>query len=249
MKKFISILLACSMILLSAVSVFATEAEEESYDLSELFADYKEYSLSEMVSFIEANPKAYRFVEFFHDCSNSTFVPVFHIHMAVTNIRPIHNVFDVGFTNLSPKYLTCTSRVTTSGNVSYDVLIGDVGNKVMSVELEEGFIQYVNSLERVEKNKTILNFLMNVIENEAVAGVSWAFSYIIGESGGLDNMQIITVGDCNGDGFVNPMDSNLMRKAVAGKAHNMDPFAVDINGDGAVNAKDSLFLKKMIANS
>lgn len=45
------------MLILSTVTVFAddTKPETVNYDLSGLFKDYHEYSLSEMVEFINAN--------------------------------------------------------------------------------------------------------------------------------------------------------------------------------------------------
>lgn len=57
MKRIISIILVCSMLILSTVTVFAddTKPETVNYDLSGLFKDYHEYSLSEMVEFINAN--------------------------------------------------------------------------------------------------------------------------------------------------------------------------------------------------
>ncbi len=248
MKKVISILLVCTMILISTASVFATESEAESYDLAELFADYDEKSLSEMIKFIDTNPQTYRFIEFFYECSCSTFTPIFFIHRAGDNISRIPNVLEVGFSELSPKYLTSTSRVTTSSNASanYDVLMGDVGDRVMSVQLEEGFIEYVNSFDRVERNKIILNLLMNMAENEEIVGISWAFSYKLGAGTTNSTYMETIIGDCNGDGAVNSMDSFIMKITIAGHENAIDPFAVDMNSDGAINAKDSLLLKRKI---
>ena len=241
MKKLISILLVCTMIILGSVTVFSVEEEVESYDLSELFTSYDEQSLSDMVKFVGSYPQAYRFIEFFCKCSDATFSPIFFIHRSGDDISRFPNVLEVGFTELSPQFLSSTSRVTSSGNASYDVLIGDVGDKVMSVELEEGFIQYVNSLDRINRNKIILNFLMNMEQNEEIVGISWAYNYWIGA--GIPNYFEFLEGDCNGDGAVNAIDSNLIRKAIVGNDEGIDPLTVDINTDGDINAKDSLTLK------
>ena len=69
MKKLISILLICSMIFMGSISIFAAETDEasESYDLSKLFVNYEEKSLSEMVKYINENQKVYGFIEFFRN--------------------------------------------------------------------------------------------------------------------------------------------------------------------------------------
>ena len=56
------------------------------------------------------------------------------------------------------------------------------------------------------------------------------------------------MGDCNGDGVVNGMDGNMIRRVINGNDCKVDPFAVDLNGDGELNAKDSLGLKSKILN-
>jgi len=236
--------LVCSMILLCTAPVFAVEESTDSYELSELFCDYKEYSLSEMVEYISRDPQSSLFTGLFCGCSLGLFNPTFHIHRSGTNIGRIPNVLEVGFSEQSPKYLTSTSRVTTASNANYDFLIGDVGDKVMSVELAEGFVEYVNSLDGVERTTVILNFLMNVENNEEVAGVSWSNDcpYYGGGFIGTSHEEPIR-GDCDGDGSLNSIDANLMRRILSGNDCKVNPFSVDMNADGKLNAVDSYALR------
>ena len=69
MKKVISFVLLCSMALICPVSVLAngTDADDKSYNLDELFMEYQEKSLDEMVEYISSSPyfKEPLTVEFF----------------------------------------------------------------------------------------------------------------------------------------------------------------------------------------
>lgn len=102
-----------------------------------------------------------------------------------------------------------------------------------------------------------MDFLMNLLSDDVV-GISfnWTKVYFdpIGgnafnfDSDSIDTFAHSIVGDLNGDGSVNAIDSNFMRKTIVGHEIEIDPFAVDMNGDGEINAQDSLALKLKIVN-
>lgn len=60
---------------------------------------------------------------------------------------------------------------------------------------------------------------------------------------------VIGDGDINGDGIINAMDTNVMKRIVAGQLMVSDEalLAADINGDGNVNSIDANLLVKRIA--
>ena len=54
-------------------------------------------------------------------------------------------------------------------------------------------------------------------------------------------------GDANGDGAVNSIDSNLLKRFIAGEVQDINERNADVNGDGSVNSVDSNLLKRKIA--
>ncbi|MBQ2730198.1 MAG: leucine-rich repeat protein [Clostridia bacterium] len=235
--------------------------ETEGYDLSELFIDYEEKSLYEMVEFIADNQETYSWVNFFRD-SSETRTNTVYIHMAeefTNKYDVVPNVRDAGLTDNTGKYLV-TDVLNTVPVVKPDadtmpgnVMIGEIGNKMMTVEISEEFIEHINSLNRLDGNVLILDFLMNILSNEEVVGVSWAIddssdstSVSFFSSHPINTYEAAILGDCNGDGAVNAIDSYLMKQAIIGYESVIDPFAVDLNGDGRINACDSLALKTKI---
>ena len=69
----------------------------------------------------------------------------------------------------------------------------------------------------------------------------------------LSPYRIIVTGDINSDGTINAVDSNLLKRIIAGTLDMEDEETVakaaDINGDGTVNAVDSNLLKRVIAGT
>ena len=57
------------------------------------------------------------------------------------------------------------------------------------------------------------------------------------------------IGDINGDGIINAIDSTRLAKYLAGilTLDNRERAAADINGDGIIDAKDSTRLAKYLA--
>jgi len=254
MKKLIFSLLACLMILITSATVFAAEPQTDiqDYKLDELFKDYQGKTLDEMIKFIESNSRVYVFIEFFTDHLYEERVYMINIH--TTGQRTSKAFPDLEAVGISKdncaKYLVSTARVTRPDYSMSYFMLGEIGNRVMTVELNYGFVSYINSIDRVERNKLILNFLMNLINNDEVTGVSFSFDYIIyGDSNGNTNIEETDiVGDCNGDGRINGADAYLMVSAISGKDFGcIDPFAVDIIEDGYLNAKDYYELKRKIA--
>ncbi len=62
------------------------------------------------------------------------------------------------------------------------------------------------------------------------------------------NSEVIS-GDLNGDGIVSAIDSNLLKRIVAGASTADELESSDVNGDGTVNAIDSNVLRRIIAGS
>ena len=65
--------------------------------------------------------------------------------------------------------------------------------------------------------------------------------------------QKLEVGDLNGDGYVNSIDSNYLKRIFVGKITIVDmgvDFSVaDIDGDGDITSMDSYYLGKKIAGT
>ncbi len=263
MKKIISIILVISMLFISTETIFATDtiANSESYDLEELFVNYQEYSLGEMVKFIGDNPNAYSFVDYlslnyFKWETNLRVV----IHMSGDYSQRI-KAFSWFYSKVNTeKYQTenntedyryakfCyvnTSR--PSGPDSYlkydSVLVGDKGNICINIDIKDDFVDYLKSLNRIERNKMILNFLMNLLD-EDIVGISFSFDYEIDHH--TNSYEPTLSGDCNGDCAINGVDGYLMKEAILRNNDNLDPLAVDLNADASLNAKDSLELKRKI---
>lgn len=260
MKKIISMVLVCTMLLLSSVTVFAvdTETEPVSYDLSELFADYHEYSVSEMVEFLNANPETLAFVYYLRTAIGFRGYSC-PVHMAgeynngsVSNRIKVLDAFFPNYTSNVPKYFVCGARPQIpdeSWSFKYYSLLGEKGDICFAIQLDEEFVKYINSLDYAEGNRLIFNFLMNLLSPEDVVGFSWSDGDIIyggGESSVPDTYKTAALGDCNGDGTVNGADGYMIKKAILGFDDGIDPLAVDMNDDGLLNAKDSLELKKKI---
>lgn len=258
MKKIISMLLVCTMLLLSSVTVFAvdTETEAVSYDLSELFADYHEYSVSEMVEFLNANPEALAFVYYLRTAIGFRGYSC-PVHMAGEykigsgNLRvQLWTAFFPNYTSECGNYFTVGARpqFVSESWTTNDFLLGEKGNAYFAIQLDEEFVKYINSLDYAEGNRLIFNFLMNLLSPEDVVGFSWDMYDIIYGSGVSvpDTYKTAALGDCNGDGTVNGVDGYMIKKAILGFDDGIDPLAVDMNSDGLLNAKDSLEVKKKI---
>jgi len=58
-------------------------------------------------------------------------------------------------------------------------------------------------------------------------------------------------GDVSGDGEINAVDSNYMKRAIAGvlPLSEKQTAAADTDGNKAINGKDSNTLKRMISGS
>jgi len=54
-------------------------------------------------------------------------------------------------------------------------------------------------------------------------------------------------GDTNNDGVTNSLDSNILKRYIAGEYHEVEPYLADANGDGYVNSVDSNLLRRTIA--
>ncbi len=265
MKKLISILIICSMIFMGSISIFAAETDEasESYDLSKLFVNYEEKSLSEMVKYINENQKVYGFIEFFRNHGLNFYdpfdFPEIQIYMSGDyKNTEVWNAFYSRLTDEHSKYIVLNySRPTTpeaSDSVG-TVMLGEKGTKRFWINFTDEFFSYIKTLDRLDGNVFIMDFLMNLLSDDVV-GISfnWNESYfdLIGanafnfDSDSIDTFAHSIVGDLNGDGIVNAIDSNLMKKTIVGHEIEIDPFAVDMNGDGDINAQDSLALKLKI---
>lgn len=57
--------------------------------------------------------------------------------------------------------------------------------------------------------------------------------------------EYVIVGDTNGDGSVNSIDVNLLRRQIVGLYKNDTP-AADINADGSINSIDANLMRRMI---
>ena len=234
--------------------------ENKTYDLSELFTNYEEKSIYEMVEFIDSNQESQRWVEFIRaDLSdNNTYMIYLHMSGELTNsLGSVPDLSIAGITDSRAKYLLSTAQVTNTDpdNLPGNIMIGDMGDKLMTVEINKEFIEHINSLSRLDGNVMILDLLMNILENEEVVGVSFSVNdqMYTNTSSTTFNLnsdstayEVCVIGDCNGDGIVNGIDGNIMKRILSGSYCKADPFAVDLHDDGILNAKDCLELKRII---
>jgi len=264
MKKLISVLLICSMIFLGSVPVFAAETAEdtESFDISKLFVNYEEKTIAEMVKYIYENQAVYDFVEFFRnhgsDPDQGFGFPEITIYMSGNyKTNEVWNAFYSNLTDEHSKYIVLnTSRPSNSyapGVTS--AMLGEIGTKCFWIDFTNEFFDHIKSLNRLDGNILIMDFLMNLLSGD-VAGISfeWNKVYWDNEDGNTfdtdlsDNGATMVLGDCNGDATVNSMDAYLMKLALIGIDVSLDPFAVDVNCDGNLNAMDSFALKKTVVS-
>ncbi|MBQ2730197.1 MAG: dockerin type I repeat-containing protein [Clostridia bacterium] len=264
MKKALSILLMCSMIFLSSISVFAAEAEAETYDISNLFVDYNEKSLYEMVKYISENQQVYGFIEYFRNHGlkpGSSFdFPEVRIYMSGNyKASEVFNAFYSRLTDEHSRYIVLNTSRPTTPEATFPhgtVMLGEKGNKCFYIDFTDEFFSYVNSLNRLDSNILIMDFLLNLLSGDVV-GISFECDQVYynpdegdtfdSDSESYDIYSSSIIGDCNGDGAVNSIDGNLMRRIMCGNGFKVDPFAVDINRDGNLNAVDSFELKIKIA--
>ena len=208
-----------------------------------------------MVEFIEANQETQRWVELFRNNSKNDYK--IHLHIARDpNTQPPH-LTDVGIIDIYGKYVMITDSVINPEPeyMPGNVIIGNTGNSIISVELNADFVDHIISLSRLDGNVMILDLLMNILENEEVVGVSFSVSDQAHTNTSIATFslnaaslayEVCIMGDCNGDGTVSGVDGNMMRRILSGNYCKVDPFAVDLNGDGLLNAKDCLELKRII---
>ena len=76
--------------------------------------------------------------------------------------------------------------------------------------------------------------------------------YFDGDSGYLYPMltdKVVVLGDVNGDGEVNSVDINILKRYLTDSSVEIDEYNADINDDGALNAQDTNLLKRMVTGS
>ena len=264
MKKLISVLLIFSMILLGSVPVFAAETAEdtESFDISKLFVNYEEKTIAEMVKYIYENQAVYAFVEYFRnhgsDPDQGFGFPEITIYMSGNyKTNEVWNAFYSNLTDEHSKYIVLNgSRPSNSDAPGItDAMLGEIGTKCFCIDFTNEFFDHIKSLNRLDGNVLIMDFLMNLLDGD-VTGISfdenevcWDADYGHAfESDRSDSGTIMNLGDCNGDDTVNSMDAYLMKLALIGSDVSLDPFAVDVNCDGNLNAMDSFALKKTVVS-
>ena len=180
MKKIVSVLLLCSMIMASSFAVFAVESNTE-YDLNELFVNYKETAFSDMVKFIGDYSQISTFVDWMR-ATNGQENFMFFVHL--DKYQPLaSNYENMGLVaeSTTGKYVISSARITkpSSTTMSFCTLLGEAGNRVATVEIKADFVNYICSLDRIEGNKIILDFLINLLSSEGVSGISWYKDYNI----------------------------------------------------------------------
>jgi len=60
-------------------------------------------------------------------------------------------------------------------------------------------------------------------------------------------IEELIIGDINGDGRVNPLDANYMKRYIAGGDVSIIIMNADFNFDGRVDSLDSNMLKRLLA--
>ena len=144
MKKIISVLLVCSMLFLGSVSVFATGSveESESLDIAELFVEYEEKSLYEMVKYINENQIVYGFIEFFRNhglkADNPWAYPEVTIYMSGNyKTQEVWNAFYSRLTEEHSKYIELNMSRPNTPDASTPhgtVMLGEKGTKCFWID-------------------------------------------------------------------------------------------------------------------
>lgn len=245
MKKIISVILVCSMLVLGSLSVFAQDSakDEKSFDLNELFVNYKEHTIDEMVEYVYANPAVLTFIEYFHE--SVVFDDEFEliIHQSGELKRSEMPQFDSeAITSNIKDYFICLSRVVVANERnSGSFRMGEMGEKCFGAWMTAEFHDYLASLDKAEADVILIDLIMNLVDGDIV-GISSNCEFRIGAGFGAAVTPNV-YGDCNGDGSVNAIDSNLMKKVLSGANVMVDPITVDVNRDGKLNSMDAFLLK------
>ena len=151
-----------------------------------------------------------------------------------------------------------SAGVTLSGTITS---FGDDTDEIMIELIPEGLTETAYYV--IVTGNTAKYNLLNVAAGTYVMKVSKKnhvtreYTVVIGDTAVTQDVTLnlintsVLIGDVNVDGQVNSIDSNLLKRSVAGEymidAGSPAALNADINGDGQINSIDSNLLKRMIA--
>lgn len=159
-----------------------------------------------------------------------------------------------GTKTITVTYSGCTALFTV--NVLSKAFLGVTSDKYL---IENNIISAIKAgttvkalLESINEGSLCKVYNMDGTELSEYAAVGTGMTLAIVSGTQIISEYVISVtGDINGDGTVNAVDSNLLKRVIAGtwaiESDGNTARAADISGDGTVNAVDSNLLKRVIA--
>ena len=179
----------------------------------------------------------------------------------------IATVDDMGIvTALKKGEVTITAKVESSGTTA-DCTMKITGNPDTSIVLysnstyriADGYLRNIdvekNTVAEIRKqinaDKELLVFKdmdEQVLAEDSKVGTGSFVRLMDGEERIVDALQIVILGDYNGDGSISSMDVSGVARSLLGKEtpEQIQLVAVDVNGDGNVNNRDAAMLARYL---
>ena len=161
-------------------------------------------------------------------------------------------------TSVIARWETAFSGVVLSGTVTS---FGDANGDITVQLIEQGLTE--PAYETVVKGNTANYSFASVAAGTYTLKVTknghktYTATVTVSDGDVIHNVELesisteVLIGDVNRDGQVNSIDSNLLKRSVAGEymidAASPAALNADINGDGQTNSIDSNLLKRMVA--
>jgi peptidoglycan hydrolase-like protein with peptidoglycan-binding domain len=178
------------------------------------------------------------------------------------NIAAVDDVGNV--TALAKGEVTISAKIVASGEKA-ECTITITGNPETSIcllsnssyKLQDGYLRNIeigkNSVAEIKKqiNADNLRFKddSNVeLSDDDYAGTATRVQLLDDNGALLDEVEVILVGDYNGDGLINGKDVSGITRCLLGKetATDVQLRAMDLNGDGNVNNRDASMLARYL---
>lgn len=146
-------------------------------------------------------------------------------------------MFEVTVLSSVPTEITSEKYTIDNGYISR--ILASTTVKDFVSEFNEGYFckVYKDGIEVSEDSVIESGMTVSIVYNDDI----------------IVSYKVAVTADINGDGAVNAVDSNLLKRIIAGTLTYDDMtatmFAADVNDDGTVNAVDSNLLKRVIAGT
>ena len=245
MKRIISMILAVILSVLSVVPSFA-EYIRSTYELSDIIENHTAHSAEEIAEFkAELNEKGMLNCLLYPEVSSKVYVISNHETRRIANRRNL-DVFNDEEVIMGIK--KGNEFVTIPYSEYYEVtpenaenvlsyiwpLYGSREGQYCYLYFNDNAITFLNTLSYEEREAFMLEFYLSVMDTEEAIGLTY------------DKIYRGIMGDINGDGKINAVDSNALVSFVMGNQSAIVPQNCDLDNSGNINLKDNFLLKKLI---